>query len=112
MPLLRLLLLSFAGGVIAVRLPPHPRNLASLWTARVALAAALCHHEVADGGATRKRLPWLPSLGVDIVVHLDPCAHAGSPPLPNRRQEERGRNFHIVGADRGRINVIIAPAIE
>ena len=75
MSLLLLILLPFVGSAIAALLPTNARNLESSWAAGVALAVALplalLYPEVADGGVVSERLPWLPSLGLDIVVRLD-----------------------------------------
>ena len=75
MSLLLLLLLPFVGSAVAALLPTNARNLESSWAALVALAVALplamLYPQVADGGVVSERLPWLPSLGVDLVVRLD-----------------------------------------
>ena len=75
MSLLLLLCLPFVGSAIAALLPTNARNIESLWAAAVALAVAvplaLLYPEVAGGTVPSQRLPWLPGLGVDIVVRLD-----------------------------------------
>jgi multicomponent K+:H+ antiporter subunit A len=75
MSLFLLLLLPFAGCVVAALLPTNARNLESLWAALVALAVAvplaLLYPEVRDGAVLTERLPWLPSLGMDLIVRID-----------------------------------------
>jgi multicomponent K+:H+ antiporter subunit A len=75
MSLLLLLLLPFAGCVIAALLPTNARNLESAWSALVALAVAvplaLFYPEMRDGAVRIERLAWLPSLGIDLVLRLD-----------------------------------------
>ncbi|MFN4362188.1 MAG: monovalent cation/H+ antiporter subunit A [Hylemonella sp.] len=75
MSLLLLLLLPFAGSVVAALLPTNARNLESLWAALVALAVAvplaLLYPQVSEGAVLTERLAWLPGLGVDLVVRLD-----------------------------------------
>ncbi|NML15759.1 monovalent cation/H+ antiporter subunit A [Azohydromonas caseinilytica] len=75
MSLLLLLLLPFVGSAAAALLPTNARNIESLWAAVVALGVAvplaLLYPEVAGGGVVSERLPWLPGLGVDIIVRLD-----------------------------------------
>ncbi|WP_157270888.1 monovalent cation/H+ antiporter subunit A [Azohydromonas aeria] len=75
MSLLLLLLVPFVGSLVAALLPTSARNLESLWAAAAALAVAvplaLLYPEVAGGAVVSERLPWLPGLGVDIIVRLD-----------------------------------------
>ncbi|MBE2241796.1 MAG: monovalent cation/H+ antiporter subunit A [Burkholderiaceae bacterium] len=75
MSLLLLLLLPFVGSAIAALLPTSARNLESLWAAVIAAAVVvplvLLYPDVAHGGVVSERLPWLPGLGVDIIVRLD-----------------------------------------
>jgi multicomponent K+:H+ antiporter subunit A len=75
MSLLLLLLVPFIGCVVAAVLPTNARNLESSWAALVALAVAvplaLLYPQVASGGVVAERLPWLTSLGIDIVVRID-----------------------------------------
>lgn len=70
-----LLLIPFAGCVVAALLPTNARNLESLWAALVALAVAiplaLLYPEVRDGAVLTERLPWLPALGMDLIVRID-----------------------------------------
>jgi len=75
MSLFLLLLLPFAGCVVAALLPTNARNLESLWAALVALAVAvplaLLYPQVRDGAVLVERLAWLPSLGIDLIVRID-----------------------------------------
>ncbi len=75
MSLFLLLLLPFAGCVVAALLPTSARNLESLWAALVALAVAvplaLLWPEVRDGAVLTERLAWLPGLGIELVVRID-----------------------------------------
>jgi multicomponent K+:H+ antiporter subunit A len=70
-----LLLLPFVGAFVAALLPTRARNVESLWAALVSIAVALpialLFPEVRDGGVVVERLPWVPSLGVDLVVRID-----------------------------------------
>ncbi|HET7794270.1 MAG TPA: monovalent cation/H+ antiporter subunit A [Rhizobacter sp.] len=69
------LLFPFVGCVVAALLPTNARNLESSWAALVALAVAvplaLVYPQVANGGVVAERLPWLTSLGLDIIVRID-----------------------------------------
>ena len=75
MSLLWMLLVPFAGALVGAVLSTRARNLAAVWAALVALAAALpllpLYPALRDGGAVRERLAWLPSLGLDVVVRID-----------------------------------------
>jgi multicomponent K+:H+ antiporter subunit A len=75
MSLFLLLLLPFAGCVVAALLPTNARNLESLWAALVALAVAvplaLLYPDIRDGAVLTERMTWLPSLGMDLIVRID-----------------------------------------
>src|SRR5512143_703557 len=75
MSLALLLLLPFAGCIVAALLPTNARNLESSFAAVVALAVAvplaMLYPGVRDGGVLVDRVAWLPGLGVDLVVRLD-----------------------------------------
>jgi multicomponent K+:H+ antiporter subunit A len=75
MSLFFLLVLPFVGCAIAALLPTNARNLESLWAAAIALGVALplalMYPEIAAGQVVSERLPWLPALGIDLVVRLD-----------------------------------------
>jgi len=75
MSLFLILLLPFAGSAVAALLPTNARNVESLWAATVAMAVAvplaLRYPAVAGGGVISERIPWLPGLGVDLIVRLD-----------------------------------------
>ncbi|MDB5898291.1 MAG: phaA [Ramlibacter sp.] len=78
MSLLLVVLLPFAGAVVAALLPTRARNAESIWAGLVALATAvplgLLFPEISAGGVVTERLQWLPSLGVDIIVRIDGLA--------------------------------------
>jgi multicomponent K+:H+ antiporter subunit A len=73
--LLTILFIPFAGSLLAALLPTNARNLESSWAALVALAVlvplALLFPDVQQGGVVSERLPWLSSLGLDIIVRVD-----------------------------------------
>ncbi len=75
MSLFALLLLPFAGCVVAALLPTNARNLESSWAALVALGVALplalMYPSIRDGAVLVERLAWMPGLGVDLVVRID-----------------------------------------
>jgi multicomponent K+:H+ antiporter subunit A len=75
MSLFLILLLPWVGCVVAALLPTNARNLESLWAALVALAVAvplaLLYPQVSGGGVVSETLPWIPSLGLDLVVRID-----------------------------------------
>jgi multicomponent K+:H+ antiporter subunit A len=74
-PLFLLLLLPFAGCVVAALLPTGARNFQSVWAALVALAVAVplaaLYRKVNGGDVLIERITWLPALGIDLVVRLD-----------------------------------------
>ncbi|WP_375770710.1 monovalent cation/H+ antiporter subunit A [Archangium gephyra] len=75
MPLLALLLIPAVSSVIAALLPTSARNraagLAGL-TALVGLVGVALHFpRVQGGGLWVERLPWVPSLGLELVLRLD-----------------------------------------
>lgn len=75
MSLLLVLLLPFAGALVAALLPTNARNAESTWAGIVTLATciplALLFPEIRDGQVITERLEWLPTLGMDIVVRID-----------------------------------------
>ncbi len=75
MPLILLVLLPFAGSVLAALLPANARNAESTLAGAVALfcavQAALYFPEVAAGGVVRQEFAWLPSLGLNLVLRMD-----------------------------------------
>ena len=70
-----IVLLPFLGSVLAAFLPTRARNAAAGLAGTVALAglalAIFLYPSVADGSAIRLDIPWLPSLGLDLVIRLD-----------------------------------------
>lgn len=75
MTLMLLVLLPFIGSVVAAALPTSERNLVSIWAVIVSLGVAvplaLAYPDIRDGAVLVERLPWMTSLGVDLVVRLD-----------------------------------------
>ncbi|MBN9425323.1 MAG: monovalent cation/H+ antiporter subunit A [Burkholderiales bacterium] len=75
MQLLILLLLPFIGSALAALLPANARNreawLAGLVSLGGALLAASMYPQLADGGVLRFEVPWLPQLGLNLVLRLD-----------------------------------------
>ena len=75
MPLITLLLLPFLGSLLAAVLPANARNtestLAGLIGVFCTLQAALYFPEIAQGGVLRQEIPWLPALGLNLVIRMD-----------------------------------------
>lgn len=75
MPLISLILLPFIGSLMAAVLPANARNTESTLAGLITLAclaqAALFFPEIAHGGVIRQEIPWLPALGLNIVVRMD-----------------------------------------
>ncbi|AKJ30072.1 monovalent cation/H+ antiporter subunit A [Caldimonas brevitalea] len=75
MSLLLLLLLPFAGALVAALLPTRARNVESAWTGLVMLASvasvASLFPTISEGGVMVERVRWLPSLDLDLVVRID-----------------------------------------
>ncbi len=75
MSLLLVVLLPFAGAMVAALLPTRARNAESVWAGLVALATAvplaMLFPQIRAGAVITERLQWLPSLGLDLVVRID-----------------------------------------
>ncbi|HNN34200.1 MAG TPA: proton-conducting transporter membrane subunit, partial [Ottowia sp.] len=75
MDLIYLLLLPFAGSLVAALLPTHARNAAAGWAALVGAAALVwvaTRYPALQGGAVlRQELRWLPSAGIDFSLRMD-----------------------------------------
>ncbi|MGB3072066.1 MAG: monovalent cation/H+ antiporter subunit A [Ottowia sp.] len=75
MDLLTLLLLPFAGALVAALLPTHARNTAATLSALAAGAAlfkvALMFPALRDGGVLRQEVAWIPSAGLNLVLRVD-----------------------------------------
>jgi len=75
MPLVLLILLPFLGSVLAALLPTNARNTESTLAGVIAVfctvQVAMCFPEVAAGGVLRQEIPWLPSLGLNLVIRMD-----------------------------------------
>lgn len=70
-----LVLLPFAGSLLAAVLPTRARNQESLLAAAVALACftglALLFPRVADGGVATETVEWLPAIGLNLTLRID-----------------------------------------
>jgi multicomponent K+:H+ antiporter subunit A len=70
-----IVLLPFAGSVLAALLPKHARNVAAAFAGAVALACALLvavqYPQVTEAGVVRSYLPWLPDLGLNLYLRMD-----------------------------------------
>ncbi|WP_404299454.1 monovalent cation/H+ antiporter subunit A [Alicycliphilus denitrificans] len=75
MPLLLLIILPFAGSLLAALLPANARNAESTLAGVTALLctvlAALTFPDIANGGVLRQEVAWLPSLGMNLVIRMD-----------------------------------------
>ncbi len=75
MDLVYLLLLPFAGSLVAALMPTHARTAAAAWTALVALAAlvwvALLFPTLQAGHVLREEYRWIPSAGINFTVRMD-----------------------------------------
>ncbi|EYD74224.1 Na(+) H(+) antiporter subunit A, Na(+) H(+) antiporter subunit B [Rubellimicrobium mesophilum DSM 19309] len=73
--ILLLVLLPFAGSLVAATLPSGART-GTAWLSGLVLSAGLLilaalHRPVADGQVLRAKLSWVPSLGLDLDFRLD-----------------------------------------
>ncbi len=70
-----LLVLPFAGSVLAALLPANARNREAWLAGLIALGgAAICgslYPEIAAGRALRHEITWLPALGLNFVIRVD-----------------------------------------
>jgi len=75
MDLLTLLLLPFAGALVAALLPTHARNTAATLSALAAGAAllkvALMFPALREGGVLRQEVSWIPTAGLNLVLRVD-----------------------------------------
>jgi multicomponent K+:H+ antiporter subunit A len=73
-----LLLLPFAGSVLAALLPTHARTAAAAWAALVSAAALAwviaLYPEIEAGQVLRSTHSWMPSAGINFVVRIDGVA--------------------------------------
>ncbi|MFC7380018.1 monovalent cation/H+ antiporter subunit A [Brevundimonas sp. GCM10030266] len=73
--LVLLVALPFAGALIAAGLPRHARTAAAVLSWTVAfinvVGLALLWPRFQDGEILRLDIPWIPSLGLDLVLRLD-----------------------------------------
>jgi multicomponent K+:H+ antiporter subunit A len=70
-----LLLLPFAGSVVAALLPTHARTTAAVWAALVSAAALVwvitLYPAIQAGEVVRSEHPWMPSAGINFVIRID-----------------------------------------
>jgi multicomponent K+:H+ antiporter subunit A len=75
MPLIYLILLPFAGSLLAALLPANARNTESTLAGVIALICAIqvgmLFPEMADGAVLRQEISWLPALGLNLVIRMD-----------------------------------------
>jgi multicomponent K+:H+ antiporter subunit A len=75
MPLTLILVLPFAGSLLAAFLPSRARNQAAWLAGLIALGCVvlvvLQFQVVAAGGVTQATVPWLPSLGLNLALRMD-----------------------------------------
>ena len=75
MDLVYLLLLPFAGSLVAALMPTHARTAAAVWAALVGAAAlawvAWQYPALAGGQVLREEYRWIPSAGINFVVRMD-----------------------------------------
>ncbi|MFT3780020.1 MAG: monovalent cation/H+ antiporter subunit A [Ottowia sp.] len=78
MTLMLLLLLPFAGSLVAALLPTHARNAAASLSALVALGGvvklALLYPALQGGEVLRQEVAWIPSAGFNLVLRVDGLA--------------------------------------
>src|SRR3546814_14578277 len=69
------LVLPFAGCLVAALLPVNSRNIEAWIAGAVALAglvlALALYPSVTDGGAIRSETEWLPAFGTDFTLRMD-----------------------------------------
>jgi multicomponent K+:H+ antiporter subunit A len=70
-----ILILPFAASLLAAVLPTRERNIESVLASAAALASAgllaVQFPHVAEGGVVSASVPWLPALGVHLVLRID-----------------------------------------
>ncbi|QTD46780.1 monovalent cation/H+ antiporter subunit A [Ottowia testudinis] len=75
MDLVYLMLLPFAGSLVAALMPTHARTAAAAWAALVAAAAlvwvALLFPTLQAGTVLREEYRWIPSAGINFAVRMD-----------------------------------------
>lgn len=76
--LLILILLPFAGSVVAACMPANARNREAILASAVALfgvlVAAVLYLQVGNGEVVHYRVTWLPAYGVDFALRMDGLA--------------------------------------
>ena len=75
MELILILVLPFAGSLVAALLPSNARNveawLAGLAALTGAILAGLQFPRVMNGGVVSISVPWIPLLDVDLALRMD-----------------------------------------
>ena len=75
MSLVYLLLLPFAGSLVAALMPTHARTAAASWAALVSVAGlvwvVLLYPSLQVGDVLREEYRWMPSAGLNFVVRVD-----------------------------------------
>ncbi|MBT2134470.1 monovalent cation/H+ antiporter subunit A [Croceibacterium sp. LX-88] len=70
-----MLALPFLGSLLSSILPARKRNTAGILAGVVMLLASVVaiglYSSISEGSVVRSRIPWLPSLGLEIVLRLD-----------------------------------------
>jgi len=73
--LIVMIVLPFAGSLLAACFPSNARNAEAWLAGGVALAvlamASFCYPEVVRGGSIRTEIEWLPTLGVNFTLRMD-----------------------------------------
>ncbi len=73
--LLWILVLPFAGSLVAATLKPNARNAEAWLAGLIAFASlvqiALLYPRIADGGVVSLSLPWVPALGLTFSLRMD-----------------------------------------
>ena len=75
MHLVYLLLLPFAGSLVAALMPTHARNAAAVWAALVGAAALVwvitLFPDIQAGQVLQEEYRWMPSAGINFQVRID-----------------------------------------
>src|SRR5688572_29458529 len=78
MSVIALLMLPFLGSALTALLPTRARTVLAGCAGLVSTASAICaiglFPQVQHGGTLRQALPWVPSLGLDLVLRVDGLA--------------------------------------
>ncbi len=73
--LIAMIILPYAGGLIAACLPTRSRNLAAALAIAIAAGGSICaailYPAIAAGEPVETRIDWLPSIGLNLTFRLD-----------------------------------------